>query len=384
MMAGEQSVLNAVPCGIVTFDDNGTVLAVNSTLLQWLSVTSEALLGKSLEALFPPGGRIFLQTHFLPLLHGGEGVREVYFALRTGSGEELPVLLNASREVQPDGKGVSVAAFLSMSSRQQFEDVLLRALKSEHEAGQVLEAQNQELLRIERSLTRASAAKDEFLGLVSHELRSPLAAMSGAVSLLRRRMDELDEPTRLELLADVERECARLLSLVGDMLIVARAELTQAVDLEPVLLQRVVPSVVDRTSAKFESSSVTLTVEPDLPAVEANPGFVEQITTNFLTNAYKYGAVGSPIEVLVAATESGDAVEVTVLNTGDELEAERVARFFEPFYREERGPARTGLGLGLSVCLRLAEAQGGTVRAKPRQGGGLEITLALPALRLDA
>ncbi len=374
-------VLDQVPCGVVVFDDDGRVVHANQTLAGWLGIPPADLEGEQLEALLPAGGKIFLRTHFFPLLHGGQDVQEVYFALRGGDGKDIPVLLNASRVVTAAGTR-NVAAFMAISSRHQFEDTLLRALRSEQEAREVLEAQNAELTRIESRLNRAGAVKDEFLGLVSHELRSPLAMVSGAVSLLRRRFHELDEPTRDELLADVAAQCARLLSLVEDMLIVARADLGHTVDLEPVLLQRIIPALLRRMDGGIAESR--LAMDPDLPPVYANAGFVEQIITNFLTNATKYGADGAPIEIAVQPASGAECIEITVGNAGDTLDANQVERFFEPFFREERSPGKLGLGLGLSVCKRLAEAQGGEVRARPRASGGLEITLSLPVLAGEA
>lgn len=386
------SFLDDAPCGLVIFDDHGTISEANATVCEWLELPPAELVGKHLEVIFPAGGKIFYQTHFFPLLRMGGRVEEVYFALRRPKGEDLPVLISASRRVH-DGVGGTLAVFVRMENREQFEDALLTSLRDAEAAreeaqqslsqltllNEQLEARNLELARIEEELRRSNSVKDEFLGLVSHELRSPLAAISGAVSLLARRLHELDSATVGDLLKDMEDESARLFRLIDDMLIVARSEVaTQQVELEPVLLQRIVERVVARHAQEHPAAKLELRVADALPPVLGAEGFAEQIVRNFVTNAIKYGTAGVPIAVEVHA--DGPGVVVTVANAGAELSESEVSRFFEPFFRDERHrDLRQGLGLGLTVCQRLAVAQGGTISARPRAGGGLEISFALPA-----
>jgi sigma-B regulation protein RsbU (phosphoserine phosphatase) len=387
------SFLDDAPCGLVVFDDHGTISDANATLCEWLGLMPNDLMRKHVEVIFPAGGKIFFQTHLFPLLRMAGYVDEVYFALRGQDGEDLPVLISASRRVQ-DGVGASLAVLVRMKNREQFEDALLTSLRdaeAAREEGQQhlsqltllneqLEARNLELARIEDELRRSNTVKDEFLGLVSHELRSPLAAISGAVSLLARRLDELDPATVGELLKDMEDESARLFRLIEDMLIVARSEVaTQQVELEPVLLQRIVERVVVRQAQEHPAAKLELRIAEELSPVLGAEGFAEQIVRTFITNAIKYGSPGAPIAVDVRG--AGSAVAVTVGNAGVEFSEAEIARIFEPFYRDDRHrDVRQGLGLGLTVCQRLAAAQGGTVSARPRPGGGLEISFALPAI----
>jgi phosphoserine phosphatase RsbU/P len=393
LRGGDRSrLVDAVPCGIIVFDDAGSITDVNATLCDWVMIRRESLIGRHLETIFPAGGKIFLQTHFMPLLRGSGAVQEIYFALRTGANADLPVLINATRHVD-GGSSWNVAIIVVINNRQQFEERLLQSWRLEQDAraeseqvsaklelaNAALEAQNAELARIERDLRQSNAVKDEFLGLVSHELRLPLSVLSGGISMLLRRMDELDEETVRDLLHDMERDSARLFTLIDNMLIVARSGVTEAVELEPVLLQRVVPAVTSRSQNREDRRSLVVRIEPDLPPALGNPGFIEQIVENFATNAFKYSPSASQIEVGVKRSEQADFVQVTVGNDGEPLTKADVERFFEPFYRDEANRhRRQGLGLGLTVCQRLAEVQQGEVTAVPREGGGLEITLKLP------
>ena len=165
--------------------------------------------------------------------------------------------------------------------------------------------------------------------------------------------------------------------LVEDLLVLSRLELGQQVVLEPVMAQRVVEKVLAGMGPTQGNRSMQMQIEPDLPPIAAEPTFMEQVLRNLLNNSDKYSPPGSPIEVKVASTPDGE-VEISVLDRGVGIAPEEVERIFEPFYRAP-GTARTkgGMGIGLTVCRRLTEAQSGRIWARPRPGGGVEIGFTL-------
>ncbi|OAI39539.1 hypothetical protein AYO38_01485 [bacterium SCGC AG-212-C10] len=374
------------------FGDDGRILDANETLARWLHRTRRELQDQHIDLIFPPGGRIFYQTHFFPLLRSSGSVSEIYFALRTAENVEIPVLITAVRESE-SAQGVCLATFVIINSRHQFEGALLDSLKKEHDAREEserksneldalnaqLQARLAELATMEEALRRSNAAKDEFIGLVSHELKNPLAILAGTMSALARRVDDLSKEQMREHLADLQREYARLLAMIDSLLVVARSEITD-IELEPVLLQRLVPALVARERAQFPATDIVVEVEGSPSSVLAEEGLVEQILSNLISNARKYGTPQAPIMVTVRS--EAECVSVSVANEGAVLSAEVVARFSEPFYRapESRRMA-SGVGLGLTVCERLADAQGATIAAHPREGGGLTIALSFPVLR---
>lgn len=231
----------------------------------------------------------------------------------------------------------------------------------------------------EDALRQSSRMKDELLGLISHEFRNPLATIVGNVGLLYRGVD-LDEQTHDALIGDLHRDSLRLKSLIENMLILSRAGSSEGL-LEPVLLQRLLPAVI-ATPGGHASGTIALLIDDGLPPVLASPPYLEQVIENLVSNARKYGADGAPIEIEVR--KAADRVRIVVRDRGDVYSDAEVAEFFEPFYRSAANRNRVaGLGLGMSVCRRLVEIQGGELIATPRDGGGIEASFTLQALPDD-
>jgi signal transduction histidine kinase len=235
----------------------------------------------------------------------------------------------------------------------------------------------EEALRANQSELRAALeAKNEFLGLVSHELRTPLTIIRGNADVLRRRPD-LAEPDRNQALADIGADSERLHRIVENMLYLARLDVGKLPELEPVLLYRVISEALDEFGREAPKASVCQTSVDNRLVVRGNEGYIRQVLQNLLSNAMKYSPPGSPIEVEVAVAEH--FAEVSVCDRGIGIAADKLTDFFKPFYRaNDAGPHVSGMGIGLAVCKRLIEAQGGTIEATPREGGGSIFSFRLP------
>jgi signal transduction histidine kinase len=161
------------------------------------------------------------------------------------------------------------------------------------------------------------------------------------------------------------------------MLLVARGERMRE-DVEPMLLQRFVPEFLSAQPPAEPAREVRTDIPGDLPPVLANHECLDQILENLLTNARKYSTPGAPIEI--GAHQQDGRVVLRVADHGRHLTEDEVAHLFEPFYRGESARKRSGgAGLGLAVCRRLAEMLDGSLTARARDGGGLEVSLSVPA-----
>ncbi len=236
----------------------------------------------------------------------------------------------------------------------------------------------QDAQRSADDLRKANAAKDEFLGLVSHELRTPITTIYGNAQVLRHRAEHLDDETRDLALSDVEQEADRLHRIIDNMLVLARAESQRNLQTEPLLLQHAISRVVDGHRLRHPERPIAGEFAPELPPVSAEPTYVEQVLTNLLNNAEKYSGPTDPIDV-TATTEDG-VVAVRVLDRGRGIDPDETDLIFGAFYRSSRTAAgASGAGIGLAVCKRLVEAQGGWIWARPRADGpGAEFGFALP------
>ncbi len=227
------------------------------------------------------------------------------------------------------------------------------------------------------SLRASNAVKDEFLGLVSHELRTPVTTIFGNAQLLRDRGDRIDAAARSEMLADIADDAERLQSIVENMLALTRLGTGVEANLEPQLLDHVVRTAVQAFSRRHPGRPVEVGVGAGRVLVEADRTHLELVLENLLANADKYSPRGVPVELKVHA--DGDEAIVTVSDRGIGVTDAEVETLFEPFYRSGRAQAHaSGMGIGLAVCRRLIEAQGGRIWAQPRDGGGSEFRFSLP------
>jgi signal transduction histidine kinase len=236
------------------------------------------------------------------------------------------------------------------------------------------EEERDRLLEAERTAHRL---REAFVGVLSHELRTPITTIYGGVKVLARGGAGADE--RTSILQDVEAEADRLRRLVEDLLVIARAERGGLeVGADPVRIGNVVERVAAAEGARWPSVGFRLRIEPGTPLARGDETYLEQVLRNLLGNAAKYGPPDGTVEV---AVEAGPReVRVRVLDEGPGVAPEDLERVFDLFYRSpEAVRAASGAGIGLFVCRSLVEAMGGRVWAGRRPGGGAEFGFALQA-----
>jgi len=232
---------------------------------------------------------------------------------------------------------------------------------------------------IQEELRAASRAKDDFLGIVSHELRTPITTIYGGARLLNARRKQLDEEGTEELIADIEQESERLYRLIQNLLILARTETKQEIEKEPVSVPQLVQKLVTAFTRRRPHRKIEVDIQPEAEVALAETTYLEQILSNLISNADKYSPPDQPVELHVRL-EDGEQV-FRVLDRGPGVPESEVERIFESFYRSNSTKERVhGTGVGLAVCKRLVEAQGGRIWARLRQGGGLEVAFGLPVL----
>jgi len=212
----------------------------------------------------------------------------------------------------------------------------------------------------------AAEAREAFLGVLSHELRTPVTAIYGGSMLLARHRDQVPE-TMEPVVDDVAAESLRLLRLVEDLLVIARVERGLPVAArEPLLVQHVLRRVLAEEARRWPEAVFTAEIAPDLPPVLGDSGQLEVVVRNLLGNAAKYAAGGA--HVVAVRDDGGVRVSVEDDGPGLDLAADQLFRLFQ------RGRAATrraaGSGIGLFVCRALIEGMGGRIWAENRSEGG--------------
>jgi PAS domain S-box-containing protein len=230
---------------------------------------------------------------------------------------------------------------------------------------------------------RREAVRETFIGVLSHELRTPVTTIFGGAKLLARERSTLDDETRLGIFRDIHEEAERLQRLVEDVVALNRFGEGSGdigdIGREPVLIQRLLPRVVESENGRWPGVTFRLQVASGLPTVSADPTYVEQVVRNLVSNAAKYGGLDSTV-VIEAERGEGEVI-VRVLDDGPGFPIEERDRLFELFYRSARTATTAGgAGIGLFVSARLVAAMGGRIWAAQRGDGGSEFGFALPEL----
>jgi two-component system sensor histidine kinase KdpD len=223
---------------------------------------------------------------------------------------------------------------------------------------------------------RSEQMRSSLLSAVSHDLRTPLATITGAGTALRDDRGRLGPEQRAELVDTICVEAERMERLVGNILDMVRIESGGMVlrrDWVPI--EEVLGSALVRLDAKLQGREVQTDLPEGLPLVPVDPVLFEQVFVNLLENAVKYTPLGSPVEI--GARLVDQVLEIEVADRGPGIPAGQEERIFEKFQRGGRSGGG-GVGLGLPICRGIVEAHGGTIHAANREGGGALFRIRLP------
>ena len=244
-------------------------------------------------------------------------------------------------------------------------------------AAQAAAALDRERLRAQAEQSEMLAAgnrmKTALLAAVSHDLRTPLASVKAAVSSLRQTDVEWSELDRAELLATIEESADRLTVLIENLLDMSRVQ-TGALQplLRPVAVDEIAPIAVGSLGA---SRIVEVQIPEDLPLINTDPGLLERVLSNLLSNALRFSPENVP-PTIWAVSDDGH-VDIAITDHGPGIPADAESAVFEPFQRLGDQPSGTGVGLGLAVAKGFTEALGGTIRAERTPGGGLTMIVTV-------
>jgi two-component system sensor histidine kinase KdpD len=230
-------------------------------------------------------------------------------------------------------------------------------------------------------LGEADRMRSALLSAVSHDLRSPLASAKAAVTSLRSSDVAFDDTQRDELLATAEESLDRLTRLVDNLLDMSRLQ-AGVLGVHPQLMSvaEVVPTAIDELGPL--ATQVIVNVSDDIAEVNADPALLERILVNVLANALRHSPPDKPPTITIS--EHDGLVETRVIDRGPGIPADDRERVFMPFQRLGDRDNTTGVGLGLALSRGLAEAMGGSLVPEDTPGGGLTMTLALPAAEQTA
>lgn len=350
------SIVDRAADAIVSVTDDGRIVFANLSAHVLVGMTSGLLVGERLVTFIPQRTRRATWSRGLEALESGLSIE---LLVRRADGTENPIDATFVRG-SSQGHGVTTMIARDITARVQMEHNL----------------------RLSRDIAESAArAKDELLAGMSHELRTPLNAVIGLSSVLKKELHGPLAPKQREYVEQIESSGRHLLSVINDILDMAKAEAEKSAprltDEDPrALVSDAVGLIGELAVAK--SIELTKNVPSDIPSISVDRLRARQVILNLLSNAVKFTASGGRIGV-DAAVEP-DTVAITVWDTGIGIAAEDLDRIFQPFEQVDSSLARRheGTGLGLALSRRLAEAQGGALTVESAIGVGSRFTARFP------
>lgn len=340
-------MFETAPCGYLLADSDGRLIRANRTFADWIGVRPDELPGRRVPDLLTVPGRIFYETHFAPTLRMQGRLNEIALDFVTVDKRKIPVLVNAneSRIEGDNSRHMRFAIFLA-TERRGYERGLLDA-RDKAEAAIMSERADSEL-------------REQFIAVLGHDLRNPLASISSGTHMLEK--ENLSDRGK-KVIALMNGSVVRATALIDNVLDFARGRLGGGITLalsageplEPVLRQ--VVSELRSVSPGREIAAHYAIEEP----VTCDHVRIGQLLSNVLGNALTHGAKDQPIKIN-ATTSLGELV-IAVSNGGAPIAPAALEKLFQPFFRGH-DRVRQGLGLGLHIASEIARAHGGTLFAR--------------------
>jgi two-component system phosphate regulon sensor histidine kinase PhoR len=346
-----KTIINCMGDGVLVCDQDGCVVLTNPAASRMLMTSETSLLGNSLS-----------QCHL---------------------SSDLSKTIEESLQAK-DICYTSVSQELSLGESQE---IFLRAHTAQvrNDLGETMGSVT--VLQDISHLKELDKMKSEFIAMVTHELRAPIAAVEQQLTVILNKMAGEVTEKQEQLLSRAKERTRGLLDLIKDLLDLSKIEAGKMVQYkEPLALQEVIQRVVDLMKVEAENKKIDLrfTVPPEIPLINADRNSMEGIFTNLISNAIKYTPEGG--KVLVKLGEEGGFLKATVSDTGIGIKKEDLSRIFDKFYRVKTSETRqiVGTGLGLSIVKSIVDAHLGSISVESEEEKGTTFTILFPKESIQA
>lgn len=366
------SIVDSSEDAIVSKSLEGIITSWNKAAERMFGWTPDEAVGQSIVMIIPPELRDE-ETMILGRLRQGKRIEHFETTRITKNGKRLNVSLSISPVRNRHGQIVGAAKIArDVTARVQAEEERAMLLASERAARERAEA--------------ASRAKDEFVAMISHEIRSPLNAILGWSQMLRQ--GSLDKAATTNALESIERNARAQAQLVSDLLDISRVITGKLrINARPVDITNSLESALESIRPAAEAKQIKIEVErePYATVVTGDADRLQQVFWNLLSNAVKFTPRGGQVNVNVARQDS--QLEIAISDTGAGINEEFLPYIFDRFTQADTTSARrhAGLGLGLAIVRHIVELHGGTVTAQSQgvgQGATFRVTLPVRALQI--
>jgi PAS domain S-box-containing protein len=349
-------IFDSSPEGIVLLDERGKILDANSRLFEWLGAKREDIDGKTILDIpyLPPQSKDVAAANLVMRMKGGE-VPPYDLEFVNASGETLIGRINATRLRYDRGRTArDLVVIVDITTRRKMEDALKKLVK----------------------------LKDDFIGIVSHDLRSPLTVILSCVELMTS-FDNYREglsAEHLEFLQAIHEEGSRMNDYLNKLLNLAFLESGKfTLKRETIPLSALVEDSSRNYASLIEKKEIVLErAVPDDLYVNVDETLFIQVLNNLISNAVKFTGHGGRVKI--TATRDGEHIKLGVSDTGVGMSAEKKDQIFGEFSRHysQGTEGERGTGLGLSICRRILDAHGFSITVSSEEGAGTEFVISLP------
>jgi len=344
-------ILRNMSSGILVTDSDAAVITMNPAAEEILGVTREAVVGRPIKRALGVGAPE-LATELEEALRGEHDKLRHEITVHTGGTRQKP--LGTSISLMRDGDGRKRGVISVFQDLTEVHEMRERVRKADR-----------------------LAAIGELSAGIAHELRNPLASISGSIEVLAGDLELSDEHEGLMEL--ITRESDRLDRIISDFLEFARLRHPTKRPVQVDLVLEEVLTLLRHNHAKSRGVRLELTRHGSIPTIRADDEQVRQVFTNLVVNSCEAMSEGGTLEVEVRQTGDG-CIAAAFRDTGPGIDEDFVARLFEPFFTTKDG----GTGLGLAIANKIVMAHGGTVEFHNREGGGAEFLIILPVGRIES
>ncbi len=340
-----QDMIENSPCGYMTLQTNGRIERVNRTLLGWIGRRADEMIGKRFGDFLNMAGRIYYETHLAPLLRMQGYFNEFAIDMVKADGGLVQLICNALERRDTEGRAAFIRlAMFKATDRRRYEQELLQAR----------EVATSRLAR-ERE---ASELREQFIAVLGHDLRNPLASISAGARIIGRGAKTEKEH---QVVAMMQTTIMRMAGLIDNVLDFARGRLGGGITLDRndrLPLEPVLHQVIDELRLSSPGRQIDAAYAIEEP-VNCDRSRIGQLVSNLVGNALSHGSAKEPVRVRAETT--GGLFRFSVANGGEPIPEAAMAKLFEPFFRGQVRASRQGLGLGLHIASQIAKAHDGVL-----------------------
>jgi sigma-B regulation protein RsbU (phosphoserine phosphatase) len=398
-MQPDLSYLDKAPCIYISAKDDGTIVDVNENTCTTLGYTKEQLLSAKLDSIFTLATRIFQQTHLFPLLKMQSTAAELFITLQTKGNDHVPVLLNAERKIINEA-AVNTYIGIVVLNRKKFEDELVAAKKAAesalHEnsaliqAKEELQAHAEQLDQQMQVVNKQNEELKQFNRVVTHDLQEPLRKLSVFTNMLQEKKEGESDKVILQKILNVS---ARMRSIVSGLQQYVWLTETQK-KLDEVHLDKLLLITLQQLKKTYPGVDINLEWDGLIPFL-ADHEQVSLLFYHLLSNSIRFRKEENKVNVLVSNTISSrnkfenipgryfytDYLKLKIKDDGMGFDPQYSEQVFELF---KRLSAKSGHGIGLSLCKKIADNHNGKISIFSKEGEGTTVTVLLPLLNVEA